>query len=66
MFVSDQIYEVEFQKNNRINITIVVKLLTPLDGLLCSRHYAEFYMESHFVLPSVFCSRYFCYCQFTF
>lgn len=46
MFVSDQTYEVEFQKNNRINITIVVKLLTPLDGLLCSRHYAKSYTWS--------------------
>lgn len=60
-------YEMNFfWRNDCKTITIVVvKLLTLIEGFLCSRHCTKSFTQSHFVLTSVFCSKYY-HCQFTF
>lgn len=59
-------YEMNFfWRNDCKTITIVIKLLTLIEGFLCSRHYTKSFTPSHFVLTSVFCSKYY-HCQFTF
>lgn len=45
MFESDLPCEVDFY-NDRLTITIAAKLLTLLEGLLCSRHHAKHFSWS--------------------